>query len=130
MTKEKKNMKRENIFKNKNFLIILASLLLIVVIAVVLIQTDVFDSSKPGADDEEVIEVIPTDKDVTSTYGTTKQDAINAVKQAYNSDTYEFEAEVRADNKYIVTVSNEATGTKTVYLVEPSNLSYRIYTEE
>lgn len=113
--------------KNKNLLvgILVALLLIAIIVTLVLIFTK--RSKEP---EEKIVPVHVTEDDVINTYGNSKEDAINAVKEVYQSDTYEFEAKIRADNKYIVTVTNDDTNTETVYLVEPDTLYYRVLDTE
>jgi hypothetical protein len=53
-----------------------------------------------------------------------KQDAINLVKSIFNSDTFEFEAEINKEAKYVVTVKNTITDGTYKYLVDPVSKSF------
>lgn len=119
----------KGIFKNKNFWVIVASILLLTAI-IIGVGYMLKDAGKKEPETKVVVPVEPNDRDVQNTFGHNKEDAIKAVKQAYNSDSYKFSAEVRGDNKFVVTVTNDATKTKTIYLVEPDTLSYRVIPEE
>ncbi len=115
--------------KDKNFLVGLAILFLGVLILILVIGL-LLNGGNKDKDKPNVVPVKPTEQNVKDTYGHTKEDAIKAVKQAYNSDSYTFSAEIRGDNKYVVTVENKDTKSKTVYLVEPDTLHYRVMPEE
>lgn len=110
-------MKKE---KKKKILIIVLSVLLgasIIYLGVYLFYDK--DEEKP-IDTDVVVE--PTDKSVEDTFGTTKEEAIDVVKEMYNGDSYEFDAEIRADNWYVVTVTHVVDKTVTVYEVDPQRL--------
>ena len=113
--------------KNKNLLVGILVALLVVAIVITLVITFNKRDKKPN---EKIVPVDVTEEDVVNTYGHSKEDAINAVKEIYQSDTYEYKASIRADNKYIVTVTNEDTNTEVIYLVEPDTLYYRVLETE
>ncbi len=113
----------EKLKKNRKLLIasIIGVIVLVVAIIVVIVLV-INNNDKEKTEKPE--QVKPTEETVEKEYGFSKQDAIDAVKDIFNSDNYAFVAEVRNDNMYIVTVTNTEDNTKTVYLVDPNDGSF------
>lgn len=120
----------EKLKKNRNMLIasiIGAIVLVVAIIVVIVLVINNNDKDKEKPNEQEQFK--PTEETVEEEYGFTKQKAIDTVKGIYNSDNYKFDAEVRNDNMYIVTVTNTEDNTKTVYLVDPNDGSFEDITE-
>ncbi len=114
--------------KNRNMLIasIIGAIVLVVAIVVVVVLV-INNNDRDKDKDKEKIN--STEETVEKEYGFTKQNAIDAVKGVFNSDNYTFDAEVRSDNMYVVTVTNTEDNTKMVYLVDPNDGSFEDITE-
>lgn len=65
-----------------------------------------------------------TEQDIIDAYGMSKEDAINLVKSLFNSDNFDFDAEVSKTAKYIVTVTNTINDSTYTYEVDPISKSY------
>ena len=68
-----------------------------------------------------------SEEDIINAYNMSSQDAINLVKTIYNGDSYEFEASINSNLKYIVTVKNIITESTTKYLVDPTKTNGSFY---
>ena len=66
----------------------------------------------------------PSEETVVEEFGMEMQEAIDIVKEIFNSDNYKFEAKVSAESEYIVTVTDEVTKEKMVFIVNPANKTY------
>ena len=60
-------------------------------------------------------------------YGMSKNDAIEIVKEIYNSDNFEFSADINKDSKYVVTVKNTITNKSDKYIVDPTSSDKSFY---
>lgn len=121
---EKKNNSKINI-------VIVVALVAVVVVALALVVPSLTKKESKKEEKTETKENVKvTEKTVSEEYGFTKDDAINAVKKVYNSDNYSFEAEVRNDNMYIVTVTNTDTNESQKYLVDPNDGTFSLLDEE
>lgn len=118
----------EKLKKNRNMLIasIIGAIVLVVAIIIVIVLVI---NNNDKEKEKEPEKVYSTEKTVEEEYGFTKQNAIDAVKDVFNSDNYKFDAEVREDNMYVVTVTNIEDNTKMVYLVDPNDGSFEDITE-
>ncbi len=98
-----------------------------IVISLVIIGWGIYAivNNRKQPEKSPIKEVKVKEEDVTNTFGTTKEEAIEAVKNIYNGDSYEFEATIRADNFYIVTVTHVVTKNKVIYEVNPQTLDYK-----
>ncbi len=117
-------MKKEKIkdfLKNnkKGVLIGVAVIIILLVVGIIIllnVDKKPDDEKKPGND-----KVISDEETIEEEYGFSKEDAIEVIKKIYLSDNYEFSAEAREDNMWIVTVKNIETGSETKYVVDPNN---------
>jgi ABC-type Na+ efflux pump permease subunit len=64
------------------------------------------------------------EKDIVDAYGMSSDDAIERVKTIFNSDNFEFKADINEDAKYVVTVKNTISSTTYKYLVDPVSGSF------
>lgn len=136
MSKEKNTNKKEKQEKTVDSkakvdkkIIIGGIVLIVVIIAVILIivSNDKKTPEEPNVDEDNIVS---TEKTVEDEYGFSKDDAINSVKGIFNGDVYEFDATVREDNMYIVTVTNTETGSVYTYIVNPNDGSFQELIEE
>ena len=111
-------MNKKNI---KNIIIISAIAVVILALGLVLIKGC---STKK---EKEVEKVASKEDDIVKAYDMSGEDAINLVKEIYNSDNYEFSVEINKDSKYIVSVKNTLTESITKFLVDPTSLNGSFY---
>lgn len=124
----KKVEKKDN---SKINIIIVVALVAVVVVSLALLVPSLTKKDPKKEEKKETNEKIEvTEKTISEEYGFTKDDAIKAVKKIYNSDNYSFEAEVRNDNMYIVTVTNTDTNESQKYLVDPNDGTFSLLDEE
>ncbi len=117
----KKQTKKTN--KKINLIILIVAIVLIVSgIAIALFGGNSEKEKEKDKNGEK--NIVSNEETVEDEYGFTKQDAIEVIKKIYNSDSYEFKAEVREDNMYIVTVSNPDTNSEYKYVVNPNDGSF------
>lgn len=112
----KKQMKKTNII-----VFAVALILILVGVLIAFSNKDEKEKEKTGNSEEQIV---ATEETVENEYGFTKQDAIDVIKKIYKSDSYEFKAEIREDNMYIVTVSNPDTDSEYKYVVNPNDGSF------
>lgn len=116
----KKQAKKQ--IKKTNIIIFVAAVILILVgVLIAFSNKDEKEKEKTGNSEEQIV---ATEETVENEYGFTKQDAIDVIKKIYKSDSYEFKAEIREDNMYIVTVSNPDTDSEYKYVVNPNDGSF------
>ena len=113
-------MDKKNI---KNIIILSVITVMLLVVGLLLIK-GCTDKKK---DEKTPDKVAASEDDLKDAYNMSKEDAINKVKTLYNSDVYEFSAEINKDSKYIVTVKNTVTESVTKYLVDPTTTSGSFY---
>ena len=77
--------------------------------------------------EKEVEKVGAKEDDIVKAYDMSGEDAINLVKEIYNSDNYEFSVEINKDSKYIVSVKNTLTESTTKFLVDPTSANGSFY---
>ncbi len=110
---------------NSTMLIAGAVVVVLIIVLVVFLLTGNGKSDKESKKDEnENNGPTVTDKDIETAYGMSKQDAIDIVKPHFNSDNFSFAAELNANNKYTVTVTNTLTDSVYKYEVDPLNKTY------
>ncbi len=122
MDKKKKTPPKKKI--DFRWIIVGCAIVLVIIIALVLVLTN-----KPKKDDKKDkpkeedtgIKVITDESTMEKDYGFSKEDAINAVKETYQSDNYTFTAVANDDNTYTVIVENEENGEITKWTVDPSD---------
>ena len=121
-TKKKKN--------NNNFIIIIAVVVLVLLIGGFLLINGCSKSDKESnnTNNDEVVEKIGAkEADIIKAYGMSKNDAIEVVKAIYNTDNFEFSADINEDSKYIVSVTNTITNSIDKYLVDPTSSEKSFY---
>ena len=103
-------------------------------VVILLIFGFVFLKGCSGSNDENkeedtgnVEKIGATEKDIIASYGVSKQDAINMVKEIYNSENFEFSADINEDSMYIVSVKNTITESVDKYLVDPTSTEKSFY---
>ena len=119
MAQAKKGIK----VKDKKILLIIgiaAAAIIIGILVAVLGNDEDPKGGKPSKENE----IKSTEQTVEDEYGFTKEDAINVIKGIFNSDSYQYDATVREDNMYIVTVTNPDSDTKYAYVVDPNDGSF------
>ena len=109
--------------KKINLIILIAAIVLIISGIMIALFSGNGNKEKDKGQNEEK-NIVSNEETVEEEYGFTKQDAIEVIKKIYNSDSYEFKAEVREDNMYIVTVSNPDTNSEYKYVVNPNDGSF------
>lgn len=119
----------KNILKKKKEIIIGFIFLVVIILCIVFIVTKGDSKEKKNEDKKEDKVVVDPghkieEKDIVDAYGMSKDDAIKLVKKLFNSDNFEFSAEINSDSKYIVTVKNAISDTEYKYLVDPISKSY------
>ena len=126
MAENKKVEKKQKVSlnaKNKKILLIVAAAVVIIIIGifVAVLGNDKEEKDKKPSQESGIN---ATEQTVEDEYGFSKEDAINVIKGVFNSDSYEYEATIREDNMYIVTVTNQDSDSKYVYIVDPNNGSF------
>lgn len=119
--------------KNKKTLIIIGSVLVVIIVAVVLIlaisnkgpDSKEKENKKPNANGE----IVSDEETVTEEYGFSKEDAIAVAKEIFQSDNYEFDAKVREDNMWVVTVKNTDNDETYTIIVNPNDGTHEFVTE-
>jgi flagellar basal body-associated protein FliL len=110
---------------NKKLFIMIGGIVLVLValvLIIVLATNKPKKEDKPKEEEKPKGEVIETDeKTMEKDYGFSKENAINVVKETYQSDNYTFTAVANADNTYTVIVENSETGEVTKWTVDPSD---------
>ncbi len=76
------------------------------------------EPEKPVDPEPKVVEKVITEEEMIELYNYSKEDAIKRVKEYFNSDNFEFSAEIK-DYKYIVTAKNTIADEKIVFEVNP-----------
>ena len=121
-------MKKGKKKSNNNKVIIIAAVVVIVIICIIFLLMN--GGNKKENNDKKDNTVVEDkghkieEKDIVDAYGMSKEDAINLVKKLFNSDNFEFSAEVNEDAKYVVTAKNTISDTSYKYLVDPINQSF------
>ena len=143
MSKNKKVNIMDVILKHKKEIAIGAILLVAVIVCIVFLLLNNGDDSNNEngntnlvnninrsnengntVDNTEVENVVITEEEIVNTYGLTKEDAINLVKQNINSDNFEYSVEINNKARYVVTVKNTLTNTEYKYEVDPMTKEY------
>lgn len=109
--------------ENLRLIIAVFIALLLIIIGVILLNTTKEEKKKEPS--KEVVEQNKEDKLVDAT-GMTKEDAIEIVKENFESDNYEFSATVTNDGLYKVVVTNTVDESKIVYFVDPTDGRYYV----
>lgn len=125
--KEKKENGKVN---NKIILAVVGVIILVIVIVLVVLnlpKDDVENKEKPNKPSEG--EVVSDEKTVEKEYGFSKEDAIKVAKGIFQSDNYEFDAKVREDNMWIVTVKNTDNDETYTIIVNPNDGTHEFVTE-
>ncbi len=122
MAEAKKTNKKINL-KNKKILLIVGVAVVIIIIGI-LVAVLGNDKEKEGGKPSKETEINATEQTVEDEYGFSKEDAINVIKGVFNSDSYQYEATIREDNMYIVTVTNPDSDSKYTYIVDPNDGSF------
>ena len=126
--KKEKNVKNNNI----NIIIIAVGVVILLLVGFIVIKGCSKSSKNNEETQEEKIKMVgASEEDLISSYGMSKNDAIEIVKTIYNSDNYEFSADINEDSKYIISVKNLITEKVDKYLVDPTstNKSFYLVTE-
>ena len=118
-----KGKKKQEI--NKNYIIIAVAIVVWLVIGFILIKGG--GKKDNNQNNEEVEKIGAKEDDIIQAYGMSKEDAINVVKRIYNSDNYEFSADINNESKYIVTVKNIITEKTSKYVVDPTSNNGTFY---
>ena len=127
---EKMDKKNDNTFDIKHIIMIVTVLIVIIALVFLIKGCSSEDSNSSNNEGNTIKKIGASEEDIVKSYGTSKQDAINVVKSIYNSDNFEFSAEINEDSKYIVSVKNTITNKVEKYLVDPtSNNSFYLITE-
>lgn len=126
--KEKKKLKITS--KQKSLLVIIGAALLVIIVGVIIAISGNNEDKDKDKDNDKEKPIVSTKETVAEEYGFTEEDAINVIKGVFNSDTYEFKAEVREDNMYIVTVTNPDSESKYTYVVDPNDGTFQELIEE
>ncbi len=82
------------------------------------------NNTNNNANTEPPVEKVFTEQDIIDAYGMSKNDAIELVKKLFNTDNFDYEAEVSKEAKYIVTVTNTINDSIYKYEVDPISKSY------
>ena len=122
MAEAKKTNKKINL-KNKKVLLIVGVAVVIIIIGI-LVAVLGNDKEKEGGKPSKEADINATEQTVEDEYGFSKEDAINVIKGVFNSDSYQYEATIREDNMYIVTVTNPDSDSKYTYIVDPNDGSF------
>ncbi len=119
-------MEKTNSKNNTTMIIIIAVVAILMVVGGLLLLGKNKDSKNETEDNknkgEEKINF--TEEDIIASYGMNKNDAINLVKELFNSDNFEFDALVNERAKYTVNVTNTISGVIYQYEVDPITKSF------
>ena len=119
----------KNILKKKKELAIGLIFLVVIILCIVFLVSNGDSKEKKNEVNNGGNDVVDPghkieEKDIVDSYGMSKEDAIKLVKKLFNSDNFEFSAEVNNDAKYIVTVKNTISDVTYKYVVDPISKSY------
>ena len=123
MKKNEKIKEKSSINNYKILFMAIIGVLVLIIICVAAFKGCSKNDSKNSnnSNEEEKIKKIgASEEDIISAYGMSKQDAINIVKEIYNSDNFEFSADINEDSKYVVSVENTITKKVDKYVVDPT----------
>ena len=128
---ERENMdesKKNSSNKSKNIIIIAIVIVIVLALLLILIRGCSKGKKEDKKEEEKIIEKKgSSEENIKEAYGMSKEDAINIVKEIYNSDSYEFTCEIDNDSKYVVTVKNIVTNEVTKYIVDPESKDNSFY---
>ncbi len=116
--------------KNNNYIIFIAfGVVILLILGFILIKgCSKSDKNNDNNSNDEVVKKIGAKEDeIIKSYGMSKNDAIEIVKEIYNSDNFEFSADINEDSKYIVSVKNTITDSIDKYLVDPTSSEKSFY---
>jgi len=131
---DNKNIEKSN--KKGDFKIIMIATIIVIAIVVIAVLINSFGKKEKTKEDNnednkveknEVIKKGSSEEDIKLSYGMSKEDAINIVKEIYNGDVFEFVCDINSDSKYIVTVKNTLSNSVTKYLVDPESKDNSFY---
>lgn len=120
---------KKKILKYKKEIIIGAVVLVVAIIAIVFLVMNSKEEPNNNNNQEEnkVYEKVP-ENTLEDVYGMTKEDAITIVKQRFNSDNFEFSAEITSEGKYLVIAKNVINQNEYKYEVDPMTKEcYELY---
>lgn len=132
MDKKEENKNKANKANSTTYIMIAIIIVLVFVIgSLLLIKGCSKDNDNKAPENNEIEQKGAKEEDLIKAYGMSKEDAINIVKDFYNSDNYEFACEINKESKYIVIVTNTITEEDTKYLVDPTipDKSFSMITE-
>ena len=128
---ERKNMdesKKNNSNKSKNIIIMAIVIVIVLALLLILIKGCSKEKKEEKKEENNIIEKKgASEGNIIEAYGMSKEDAINIVKEIYNSDSYEFTCEIDNDSKYVVSVKNVVTNEVTKYIVDPESKDNSFY---
>ena len=118
--------KKEN---NINIIIIAVGVVILLLVGFIVIKgcSNTSKNNEEQENDTDVVEKKGASEDIIKSYGMSKNDAIEIVKSIYNSDNFEFSAEINEDSKYIISVKNLISEKTEKYLVDPTSTSKSFY---
>lgn len=117
----------KNILKHKKELIIGIVFVLVIIVCLIFFFANNKNGKGSSSNTENNViggDVTFTEQDLIDTYGVSGENAINIVKEYYNSDNFEYSFSVTDDAMYIVTVKNSINGNTYKFKLNPSTKSY------
>ena len=122
MKKNEEKKEKSSIDNYKILFMAIIGVLVLIIICVAAFKGCSKENSKNSnnSNEEKIKKIGASEEDIISAYGMSKQDAINIVKEIYNSDNFEFSADINEDSKYVVSVENTITKKVDKYVVDPT----------
>ena len=122
MKKKEETKEKSSIDNYKILFMAIIGVLVLIIICVAAFKGCSKENSKNSnnSNEEKIKKIGASEEDIISAYGMSKQDAINIVKEIYNSDNFEFSADINEDSKYVVSVENTITKKVDKYVVDPT----------
>lgn len=119
--KKEKNVQNEfEKIRNRGILISIIMIALIAVVIFSVYRTNQNQEEKKKEENNTPEVILPTEEELVSEFGMSKDDAANIVKKIYNnSDEYVFYVSTTPDRKYMVSVRSIPLDTTSKYIVVP-----------
>ena len=108
-------------FIKENMRLVIAVLIAVILIVSGVIILNINKDNQEKPEDSNVNEQESIEESLNNATGFSKEDAIEIVKDNFESDNYEFIATATNDGLYKVVVKNTVTKSEIIYYVDPTN---------
>ena len=123
-------MSTEGKKNNNNYLIYAVIGVIVLLLVGFLIMKGCSKTSDKKNEEEQpknVEKIGASEQAIIDAYGMSKNDAIEIVKEIYNTDNFEFSADINEDSKYVVYVKNTISNSTDKYIVDPTSSEKSFY---